>query len=305
VLSVRSPVQSLMTKSGTLQTPLGPIEYAEVGQGPPILYFHGTGAGYEFVFPVEKALVDAGFRLIVPNRPGYFGTDLAGRTTPADCARLANDLLDGLGIAKAAVMATSGGGPSALSFASIYANRTTALVLQCSQTHQWADLSWWPDYDRWIYPFTRSQWSRHILYRCYVWRCRISYRQSAQWIKTMAGSRFDEIRNDPATWDLYRVLRDTSLPCLSQPAGMRNDFDVMISGPYPDARDVKCPTLVIYDPADPLVPVCHPQWALSAIRGAQACELHAGGHLIWLGRDADRMRAQRVAFLRMHAEDSH
>jgi hypothetical protein len=29
--------------------------------------------------------------------------------------------------------------------------------------------------------------------------------------------------------------------------------------------------------------------------------LHAGGHLIWLGKDADRMRRERVAFLREHA----
>jgi pimeloyl-ACP methyl ester carboxylesterase len=117
----------------------------------------------------------------------------------------------------------------------------------------------------------------------------------------MAWQRYDDIRDDPATWDMYRELRKSSLRCLPLPAGMKNDWDTWLDGPFPDARQVKCPTLVIYDPADPLVPVCHPQWALAAIPAAQACEVHAGGHLIWLGKDADRMHRERVAFINSHA----
>jgi pimeloyl-ACP methyl ester carboxylesterase len=249
---------------------------------------------------MEQALLGAGFRLIVPNRPGYYGTSLAGRTTAAACAELAVAVVDDLGVSKVAVIGTSGGGPAALSFAALYPDRTTALVLQCAQTHPWVDLSWWPNQNRWIYPFSRSPFARSLLYRGYVWQCRLVYRMPNAWIKGMAGARFDEIREDPATWDLYRLLRGSCLECLSQPAGMKNDWDQLVAGPFPDVREVKCPTLVIYDPADPLVPVCHPKWALSAIPGAVACEVHAGGHLIWLGKDADRMNCERVAFLRDH-----
>ena len=32
----------------------------------------------------------------------------------------------------------------------------------------------------------------------------------------------------------------------------------------------------------------------------KSIELNAGGHLIWFGRDADRMQQQRTAFLREH-----
>jgi pimeloyl-ACP methyl ester carboxylesterase len=82
---------------------------------------------------------------------------------------------------------------------------------------------------------------------------------------------------------------------------MINDWETLESGEFSDARQVKCPTLVIYDPADPLVPERHAKWALSAIPGARACELHAGGHLIWLGKEAGRMNQERIAFLREHS----
>jgi hypothetical protein len=60
---------------------------------------------------------------------------------------------------------------------------------------------------------------------------------------------------------------------------MRNDWETMETGAFASAQEVKCPTLVIYDPTDPMVPQRHADWALSAIPGARACELHAGGHL--------------------------
>jgi pimeloyl-ACP methyl ester carboxylesterase len=279
----------------------GPVEFAEEGHGPTILYFHGTSGGCEVVFPMEQELLDAGFRLLVPNRPGYFGTPLAGRTSGQACARLASAVLDSLGVSRVAVIGTSGGGPAALSFAASFPERTSALILQCAQTHRWDDLSWWPKQNRWIYPLTRTPWARRLMYVGYVWNCRLVYRWPKAFIKGMADTRFDEIRDDPATWKLYRALRGPCLKSLSQPAGMRNDWEVVETGAFANAQDVKCPTLVIYDPADPMVPQCHPKWALSEIPGARACELQAGGHLIWLGKDADRMQRERLAFLREHA----
>jgi pimeloyl-ACP methyl ester carboxylesterase len=82
---------------------------------------------------------------------------------------------------------------------------------------------------------------------------------------------------------------------------MLNDWETLESGAFSDAKLVKCPTLVIYDPADPLVPERHAKWALTAILGARACELQARGHLIWLGKDAARMNHERIAFLRQHS----
>ena len=60
-----------------VETARGVVEYFDAGAGPPILYFHGTGVTGDVMLTVESPLVDAGFRLIVPNRPGYGRTPLA------------------------------------------------------------------------------------------------------------------------------------------------------------------------------------------------------------------------------------
>ena len=63
-----------------METSKGPVEYADIGQGPPILYFHGTGAGIDAAVIVERSLLVDGFWLIVPSRPGY-------SRTPISCPR--------------------------------------------------------------------------------------------------------------------------------------------------------------------------------------------------------------------------
>src|SRR4051812_25180053 len=103
-----------------IETSRGPVEYLVEGTGVPILYFHGTPCSNRLAADLECELVRDGFQLIVPHRPGYFGTPLAGRLTTADCAEIAACVLDTLGVERVAVMGTSGGGPPALAFAARY-----------------------------------------------------------------------------------------------------------------------------------------------------------------------------------------
>ncbi len=100
-----------------VRTSKGPVEYLDVGQGIPVLYFHGNGVGNDAAVMLEKSLLDEGCRLIVPNRPGYFGTPLESGRSFNECADLAAELLDQLGVERAIVIGTSGGGPPACRFA--------------------------------------------------------------------------------------------------------------------------------------------------------------------------------------------
>lgn len=63
----------------------------------------------------------------------------------------------------------------------------------------------------------------------------VSVRASGNSGATFAGTRFDEIRNDPAIWKLYRDIRGPCLKSLSQPAGMRNDWETMENDTRDDA----------------------------------------------------------------------
>ena len=156
----------------TLVTARGPVELAESGSGPAVLYFHGTGAAGDLVFRVEQKLVDAGFRLIVPNRPGYGRTLLEGNESVGACVDLAAELLTTLGTARVAVMGSSGGGLFAGAFASRHPERTACLVLECGQSHRWDDPKWVPVASRWTLPLLRRPWLRRALLRAYRWQMR-------------------------------------------------------------------------------------------------------------------------------------
>src|SRR5215831_16618192 len=123
----------MLTK--VVETDCGPVEYSEDGTGDPVLYFHGTGVTGDVMLTVESSLID-GFRLIVPNRPGYGKTPLSPHHSAAGCARVAVALLDSLGLADVSVMGSSGGAAFAASFAINQPERARSLVLLCPQLHR-------------------------------------------------------------------------------------------------------------------------------------------------------------------------
>src|SRR5262245_51969805 len=100
-----------------IETGCGPVEYSEAGTGEPVLYFHGTGVTGDVMLTVERRMTEDGFRLVVPNRPGYGKTPLSPHRSAADCANVAAALLDSLGLRRVGVMGSSGGAAFALSFA--------------------------------------------------------------------------------------------------------------------------------------------------------------------------------------------
>ena len=104
-------------------TSKGPVEYCDVGEGIPVLYFHGNGAGNDVAVMLEKSLQDDGCRLIVPNRPGYYNTPLTSGRSADDCADLAAELLNHLTVERAIVIGTSGGGLGACRFAARIRNK--------------------------------------------------------------------------------------------------------------------------------------------------------------------------------------
>jgi pimeloyl-ACP methyl ester carboxylesterase len=276
------------------------LEFARVGNGIPVLYFHGTGAGNDLVLVMEHRLLEDGFQLIVPNRAGYYGTPIDCGRSAAACADLSADLLDALDIQRVAVIGTSGGGPPAANFASRFPERTSALVLQCAQTHRWDGPSWLPHGRGWLYPFLRQPRLRGILNRVHFLEIRWQRIFPSGYLKLMCGQRLAEVRNDPAAYELCRVMVKSSVQCLAHPAGIDNDLSILLDSDWIQPGGITCPTLVIFDRLDPLVPVCHAEWAIRCISGAEWCEVHAGGHLLWIGTEAAHMHQTRVDFLRRH-----
>ena len=220
----------------------GKVTYAVAGpaDGPLVLYFHGWGDDYRVVLPLEYALADAGFRLLVPHRPGYAGTTLdwinAGKTfawrTASDTADVARRLLDqlqGNRRRRVAVIGMSGGAPAALAFANRHPTRTAALVIQAGVTQPWTDAKYVPEILRGEYntAFARFGWAGDRVSQA-MFGLLVKLRENsftdADRVKALAGERLAEARQDAAYQAvLARILKEDA-PTEAASSTMRSTY---------------------------------------------------------------------------------
>jgi len=121
--------ERIQGKSTVIPSPYGDIEYTEGGSGPPVLVIHGSGGGYDQGELVVEAVLGDQFHWIAPSRFGYLRSTFNEGATFDDQADAYAYLLDQLGVEKAAVVAISHGGPSALLFAVLHPERVSSLTL--------------------------------------------------------------------------------------------------------------------------------------------------------------------------------
>jgi pimeloyl-ACP methyl ester carboxylesterase len=108
------------------------IDYEVAGEGRPVLLLHGfpdTGACWRHQVP---ALVDAGFRVVVPDLRGYGGSDKPSEVEAYSVPYLAGDVLgvlDDLGIARAHVVGHDWGAALGWVLAALAADRVDQLAV--------------------------------------------------------------------------------------------------------------------------------------------------------------------------------
>ncbi len=66
----RSDIRAARKRSGSqvIETKCGPIEYATMGEGPPVLVVHGAGGGYDQGLWIARDSVGEGFHILLPLR---------------------------------------------------------------------------------------------------------------------------------------------------------------------------------------------------------------------------------------------
>jgi len=126
---LRTARARLVGHSQTIETSFGTLEYAEMGEGEPMLIVHGAEGGFDQGIDMTGAMAGRGYRLIVPSRFGYLRSTMPGNPTVAMQADAYVQLLDHLGIGKVVVVAISAGAWSSIQFAIRHPNRCRALVL--------------------------------------------------------------------------------------------------------------------------------------------------------------------------------
>ena len=125
-----------MSNIETCITEKGLIEYSFEGSGPTVLIVHGGHGSCRSDYQ-RQSLIENGFLVLMPTRPGYRGTPIASGKTAAATAGLFASLLELLGIGRVSVIGSSAGGPIALEFARRYPQITEKLILEAAAVKPW------------------------------------------------------------------------------------------------------------------------------------------------------------------------
>lgn len=246
--------------STVLQTSHGPIEYAEMGQGMPVLVFHGTPGGYDQVMAVMQMLDTSGLRIIAPSRPGYLRTPLHVGLTPEAQADAMMSLIYALNIEQVAVVGASGGGPAAMQFALRYRQRVTRLVLWEAATRATTfgvnDLIAGPfssDFGAWL----MLQVARRI-----------------PQLVTPADVRYDPAKQQQA----MQLIEAGFFPIALRREGILNDAEQMRNLQPPPLSEIHVPALLVHGTADANVPFAQSELAAYSMPNARLFRVRDGTH---------------------------
>lgn len=273
--------------SQVIETDCGPIEYATLGEGYPVLVVHGIFGGFDQGLVVARGNIGEEFRSIVPSRFGYLRTPLPDGASPAQQADAYKCLLDALGIQHAAIFGTSAGGTSAIQFALRHPDRCSALVLLCSNAPGETEAALPPE------PLAKVIFKSDFIF----WLLTTYFGSSMR--STMGVPEGFELTPEYEA-DVAEVMK-TILPVNPRSDGAL--FDMYISNPdintgYP-LEEITVPVLIINAVDDPLALYKNAQSMAERIPDSKLVTIESGGHML-LGHQ-ERVRSEIRAFLEEHS----
>jgi 2-hydroxy-6-oxonona-2,4-dienedioate hydrolase len=277
----------------SIDTPHGPIEFAEAGDGPAVLMIHGAGGGFDQGLGVGEAFLGDGYRIIAPSRFGYLGTPLPADASPAAQANAHLRLLDALQLETVPVIGVSAGAPSAMQFCREHPMRCSSLVLV-------VPMAWSPERgagDRRLSPAFQPVLNAVASSDLLFWMATKISRPTL--VETILGTPVPVYRNaspeDRRTAD--RMLRSI-LPVTKRIAGIINDSNIATNLRRLPLEEMHVPTLVIsaaddlYDTYDSAL------YTAEQIHDGRFVGFSTGGHLL-LGHEPE-LRFEITSFVNEH-----
>lgn len=257
-------------RSTVIPSPYGDIEYTEHGSGSPVLVIHGSGGGYDQGELIAEAVLAGPFRVITPSRFGYLRSTYAAGATFDEQAHAYAHLLDRLGIEKAAVVAMSHGGPSALLFAALHPERVTSLTLlsagvASSTSADQAEANQKGNLLTTVFRHDPLYWGVTTAFRTQF--------------MTLMGANDAVISS--LTADQRRLANqviDFMNPVSRRTAGVV--FDNGAAMPNERIAAIRAPTLIVHASDDALQLFHNAEFAASRIPGARMARFERGGHLL-------------------------
>lgn len=264
--------------------PFGTIEYADQGEGLPLLVSHGVlGCHVDTVDSWWANLPGPGFRIIGPSRFGYFGSTLPEGATPADQADAYALLLDHLDVDRAVVIGFSAGSGSILEFARRHRERVIGLILACCR------LGGGITFPGAFAPLFRLAYSADRLFWIFKRLMPTAYSRMMGMPKGY----------QPSPQEAEVVAAGLNLLFSLKPRREGAVFDGFVSNLAADRfpfEQLTVPTLVISARDDNFAPYRFAAEAAARIPGAKLVSIEGGGHW-FMGHDAE-VREAIGAFVR-------
>jgi pimeloyl-ACP methyl ester carboxylesterase len=264
-----------------VDTRCGPIEVQQAGSGIPLLMIHGSGGGHDQGMAWARPLVQQGVRVIAMSRFGYLRTPRPADASPEKQADAHVCLLDALGIAMAAVMGVSAGGPSAMQTAIRHPDRVSALILVVPIAYKPGAVtdSAPPVSDE------KDEWLLRLLGSDFLFWTALHVARDPLIRHVLATPPEQVAAASEAERARVNELAERILPVSRRAAGLRDDTRLGKSlGPYA-LETIRAPTLVVSARDDGFGTYAAAQYSASRIPGAKFIGLDNGGHLL-VGHDA-------------------
>jgi pimeloyl-ACP methyl ester carboxylesterase len=275
----------LQKNSRVSETTQGPVEYVLSGKGPAVLILHGTIGGYDQAQMIAEMLGTDAYQFVAVSRPGYLRTPLSTGDTFEAQADAYAALLDQLGIDRVAVIAVSGGGPSALQFALRYPERCWGLVMLSANS----DVRAGADNTSDSQPAASTGRPLELILNAI-------FSDFTSWIvvglaKLMPRTFLDnlvgvtytaEIMNNPAQFELY-IETVNSFALLSQRrAGSFNDGSQFTQFTGYSFEDITAPVLILQGNKDAASIIAQQQYIDDIIPNSTYIEIDGGTHFMAL-----------------------
>jgi pimeloyl-ACP methyl ester carboxylesterase len=282
--------ERLVGRSETIETSFGTVEYAVMGEGEPLLVFHGAEGGFDQGIDMTGSLSWHGYRLIVPSRFGYLRSTMPEKPTTAMQADAYVQLLDHLGIDKVFVAGISAGAWSAMQFAIRHPERCRGLVLLVpadylpagTAIHGGAVASAMVNSDF-------ASWA--VLKLMQVMPGQLS--------QTMLGTdKAVVLAADPGEKARVRQILEHLLPVSTRVAGMKFDMQTASAHePYPIEK-IACPALTISAEDDRFGTASRAKFIAASVPNGRVILFPTGGHAL-VGHYADALRESASFFQTM------
>jgi pimeloyl-ACP methyl ester carboxylesterase len=266
----------LTSGSRVIATACGPIQYADVGNGMPVLAIHGAGGGFDAGVQLGQGLIDRGFRVVAPSRFGYLRTPMPADGSPTAQADAHACLLDALKIDRVGVIGASAGSPSAMQFCLRHPEKCSALVLLSPQAYAPQTVTG-PKQGppRFLMPLLKTTLHSDFLFWLML------KMPNAVVLKTFLGTPTTTFAEASAREQAETLgLIKTVLPIEPRAAGMWNDSVTNGSVPRYTLEQIKAPTLLIAAEDDLYKAFRNAQYSSEHIPNARLLSYPTGGHIL-------------------------